>query len=268
MVCSCDSDSVCSDKIIIDGISLALDETLNEAFFREDTIKTLHETFIHNKPFPYLVIDGLFPPKLLRLVHADFARLSWSEWRRYDNSNEVKRASIANPRLGHASEFYFNTIYSSRFVNFLERVSGIPGLVTDPSLSAGGLHDIPPGGKFAMHIDFNLHPVTRLDNRLVFITYLNEDWRSSYGGALELWDLETNAKGAEVTPEFGRSVLFYQSSKSLHGHPKPIEAPNERHRRSVAAYYYSNGRSDGDIVTAHCIPNRSQRRRAKDCRAR
>jgi Rps23 Pro-64 3,4-dihydroxylase Tpa1-like proline 4-hydroxylase len=39
-----------------------------------------------------------------------------------------------------------------------------------------------------MHVDFNQHSVTRLDNRLVFITYLNKNWRSSYGGALELWE--------------------------------------------------------------------------------
>jgi hypothetical protein len=29
-----------------------------------------------------------------------------------------------------------------------------------------------PAGKFAMHIDFNQHFVTKLDARLVFITYL------------------------------------------------------------------------------------------------
>ena len=102
-----------------------------------------------------------------------------------------------------------------------------------------------------MHVDFNQHSVTRLANRLVFITYLNKDWLPSYGGGLELWDVEKNEPVVEILPEFGRSVLFYQSSKSLHGHPKPVAAPNGRPRRSAAAYFYSNGRSDDEDLNFH-----------------
>ncbi len=240
------------DQIIINGVSIRLDEIVDEAFFAPKRIEALREAFASAKPFPHLSIDGLFAPKLLELVLADFDRLNWSDWRRYDSQYEVKRGSAPKTWLGHASQLYFSTIYSGRFVDFLERVAGITGLITDPELFAGGLHDIPTGGKFAMHVDFNQHAVTRLDNRLVFITYLNKDWRSSYGGSLELMNVEGGKESAvEIVPEFGRTALFYQSSKSLHGHPKPVDAPNGRHRRSAAAYYYSNGRPDGDGPEFH-----------------
>ena len=254
-------------QIIISGVSIGLDEIVDEAFFASKRITALHEAFVNAKPFPHLAIDGLFSPKLLELMLADFDRLNWSDWRRYDSQYEVKRGSSWKIWLGHASQLYFNTIYSGRFVDFLERVTGVAGLVTDPELFGGGLHDIPTGGKFAMHIDFNQHAVTRLDNRLVFITYLNKDWQSSYGGGLELVDVEGNEEGAvEIVPEFGRTALFYQSSRSLHGHPKPVNAPNGRHRRSAAAYYYSNGRPDGDSPEFHTtqfakvpdLPNREK----------
>ncbi len=239
------------DQIIINGASLDLDEIVNPEFLAPKRAEALHETFVGAKPFPHIVFEGLFSPRLLEMAYADFDRLKWSDWRRYDNSNEVKRGSVPRTWLGRASQLYFNTIYSGQFVDFIERVSGIQGLVTDPALSAGGLHEIPTGGKFAMHMDFNQHFLTRLDNRLVFITYLNKDWLTSYGGALELWSVEENKCVAEVEPAFGRSVLFYQSSKSLHGHPKPVAAPNGRPRRSAAAYYYSNGRSDGEDTAFH-----------------
>ncbi len=239
------------DRIIINGVSLGLDEIVNPDFLAPKRVEALRESFMNAKPFKHIVVDGLFSPKLLEMVHADFDRLNWSDWRRYDNSNELKRGSAPKTWLGHASQLYFNTIYSGRFVDFIEQVTGIHGLVTDPELFAGGLHDIPTGGKFAMHIDFNQHSVTRLDNRLVFITYLNKDWKPSYGGGLELWDMDEDKFAAEVLPEFGRSILFYQSSKSLHGHPKPVDAPNGRSRRSAAAYFYSNGRSDGDGPDFH-----------------
>ncbi|MGA2638537.1 2OG-Fe(II) oxygenase [Methylocella sp.] len=214
------------NHVTIDGVSLGLDEIVNAEFFAPARVEALRETFVNAKPVPHVVVDGLFAPALLDLVYADFDRLNWSDWRRYDNAKEFKRGSAPKTWLGHASHLYFSTIHSGRFVDFLERVTGIEGLIADPGLSAAGLHDIPTGGKFAMHIDFNQHSVTRLDNRLMFITYLNKNWRSSYGGALELWDMDENKFVAEVVPEFGRSVLYYHSAKSLHGHPKPISEPN------------------------------------------
>ncbi len=54
-----------------------------------------------------------------------------------------------------------------------------------------------------------------------------------------------------MEPFFGRAILIYQSSNSLHGHPKPDDAPNGRTRRSAAAYFYSNGRSDGEETHFH-----------------
>ena len=240
-----------SDQIIIDGAALDLDEIVNREFFAPKRVAALHETFLAAKPFPHIVFEGLFSPRLLEMMYADFDRLNWSDWRRFDNANEYKRGSAAKTRLGTASQLYFNTIYSGWFVDFLERVSGIQGLITDPELYAGGLHEIPTGGKFAMHIDFNQHSITRLANRLVFITYLNKDWSPAYGGGLELKDPEKDEPAVEILPEFGRTILFYQSSKSLHGHPNPVAAPNGRPRRSAAAYLYSNGRADNEDPNFH-----------------
>ena len=66
-------------------------------------------------------------------------------------------------------------------------VTGIDDLIVDPTLFGGGMHAMPSGGRFDLHTDFQQHPRTKLDNRLVLITYLNPDWREDYGGMLELW---------------------------------------------------------------------------------
>jgi Rps23 Pro-64 3,4-dihydroxylase Tpa1-like proline 4-hydroxylase len=239
------------DQVIIGGVALELDALLNSAFFAPKTVESLASAFRTNTPFPHLVFEGLFDPRLLELMHSEFDNLKWSNWRHYDNTNERKRGSLPNTRFGNATQLYFNTIHSGRFVNFLQRITGIASLIPDPELFAGGLHDIPQGGKFALHTDFNQHAVTKLDNRLVFITYLNKDWKASYGGALELWSIEEDKCKAEIEPVFGRSILFYQSSKSLHGHPQPVNAPDGRSRRSAAAYFYSNGRSDDESTSFH-----------------
>ena len=160
---------------------------------------------------------------------------------RYDNRNERKLGTGSEVNFGPATQLYFATIHCRPFVDFLTKVSGISGLIPDPMLVGGGLHEIPPGGKFAVHTDFTNHPITKLSNRLVFITYLNKEWKVSYGGALELWDSENGGNKVEIVPLFGRSILFLQSPKSLHGHPRSVNAPHGRPRRSALAYYYSNG---------------------------
>ena len=239
------------DSVVIGGRTLEFDSILNDAFFTPRKIAELSKRFKHNKPFPHLVFDNLFSPDLLELMLFDFDRLKSNDLLLYNNTNEKKFGTRPFTRLGHASQLYFNTIHSARFVSFLEQITGIEPLIADPGLNNGGLHAIPTGGKFAVHIDFNQHEYTKLDNRLVFITYLNKDWLPSYGGTLELWDIEEEKCEAEVSPIFGRSVLFAHSSKSLHGHPTPVAAPDRRPRRSAAAYFYTHGRSDGENPDFH-----------------
>ena len=239
------------DHIVIDGVAIELEEILNKKVFDLRETEIIGETFRNNSPFPYVIIEDLFNPRLLELIHAEFEDVKWTDWRRYDNPHERKLGTLPNARFGHATQLYFNTIHSAVFVGFLERISGILGLIPDPALESGGLHEIPTGGRLGAHLDFNYHPITRLDNRLVFITYLNPDWDASFGGALELWDATGDQCIVEIQPSFGRSVMFRQSSISMHGHPDPVKAPAGRARRSAAAYFYTNGASDREIAPSH-----------------
>ena len=200
----------------------------------------LRQKFASAKPFSHVVIDQLFQPSFLEQVLNDFS-VGFGDWVHYNTADEVKRGTRPNAKLGAGSQRYFDVIHRGQFLQFLSAVAGIDGLLPDPTLFGGGLHEIPTGGRFSVHTDFNRHPVTGLDNRLVFITYLNKDWQASYGGRLELWDAQSQQCVSEVVPLFGRSILFAHTPNSLHGHPNPVTAPGGRPRRSVAAYFYTNG---------------------------
>jgi Rps23 Pro-64 3,4-dihydroxylase Tpa1-like proline 4-hydroxylase len=208
------------------------------------------DAFANAKPFPHIVFEGLFSETILNGILEEYHDVRGADWLRYDNNNELKRGSRPNTKLGPSAQAYFNAIHSGPFVEFLSHVTGINGLLPDPTLWSGGLHEVPNGGKFAVHIDFNRHPVTLLENRLVFITYLNHGWLPSYGGALELWEPNAEKATSVVQPVFGNSILFYQSPTSWHGHPDAVNTPDGGPRRSVAAYYYTNGRSDHMVEAA------------------
>jgi hypothetical protein len=210
----------------------------------------LRQKFSTAKPFPHVVVDNLFQPAFLEKVLEDFS-VGFGDWVHYNTADEVKRGTRPNAKLGAGSQRYFDVIHRGQFVQFLSAVTGFEGLLPDPSLFGGGLHEIPSGGRFSVHTDFNRHPVTELDNRLVFITYLNKDWQHAYGGRLELWDAQTKQCVSEVVPLFGRSILFAHSPESLHGHPNAVAAPGDRPRRSVAAYFYTNGGPGSEAGESH-----------------
>jgi Rps23 Pro-64 3,4-dihydroxylase Tpa1-like proline 4-hydroxylase len=226
------------DHVTIRGTRIDLDSILNTNILR--AAGRLRDEFARNAPFPHIVIDGLFSAELLQLAHDEFEKVSGVDWDRYDSVDELKRGSNQHVQFGPATQLYFNAIHARSFVQFVARVSGIDGLLPDPLLFAGGMHEIPDGGHFSVHLDFNRHPITGLRNRLVLITYLNKEWQPSYGGALELWNREDDTKAVEVSPHFGRTIIFAQSPNTWHGHPVPVQAPDRRPRRSLAAYYYSN----------------------------
>lgn len=136
-------------------------------------------------------------------------------------------------------------------MEFLEQLTGIQGLVPDPHFIGGGLHQIPRGAKLGIHADFNRYARLKLDRRINALFFLNRDWDPAWGGQLELWDREMKECRRRVDPIFNRLVVFNTTSDSYHGHPDPLACPEHVTRKSIAFYYYSNGRPLRERRIAH-----------------
>jgi Rps23 Pro-64 3,4-dihydroxylase Tpa1-like proline 4-hydroxylase len=137
---------------------------------------------------------------------------------------------------------------SEPFLMFLQKLTGIEEtLMPDPYFVGGGFHEIKPGGYLKIHADFNRHNMTNLDRRINALVYLNEDWDESYGGHFELWDKDMTKCHKKVLPVFNTLAIFSTTDFSYHGHPDPLACPEGRSRKSLALYYYSNGRPQHEI---------------------
>ena len=213
------------------------------AFDRADLsrrVPLLRDEFARAQPFPHIVVDGLVPDDVLDGVLEEFPEPEAAPWQEFDNKTELKLALADTSRMGPVTRNLLAEFNGQAFVEFLESVTGIDGLVPDPHYAGGGLHQIRAGGFLKVHADFNWNARLRLYRRLNALLYLNRDWDSSYGGALELWDREMNGAVRVVPPVFNRMVLFATNDDAFHGHPEPLTCPPERARRSLALYYYSN----------------------------
>ncbi|AMM25309.1 hypothetical protein AX767_13780 [Variovorax sp. PAMC 28711] len=228
------------DFVTIRGVRLQLSELVNRKLFEPEARKKLRDELLAAKPFPHLVVEGIFHPDLLKLVCEEFEQHSGLAWQDVKTRYESFRRSVMGGRLGPASQLYFDVVNSGWFVEWVSSITGAPYLLSDPHLYGGGLHESRTGAAFAIHRDFNRHRATGLQNEMVLITYLNKDWQPEWHAALELWDKNKKACVKRVEPEFGRSIFMLHGPASFHGHPTPSKAPEGRPRRSIAAYYYSS----------------------------
>jgi len=211
----------------------------------------LADSFQHAAPFPHVVVDGLFPEAVLDDVLAEYPEPEDAPWQQFDSPAEVKLALADTEIMGPATRHLLAELNGQVFVEFLERLTGIPALIPDPHYEGGGLHQIRTGGFLKVHADFNRHGTLPLDRRLNVLLYLNRDWPESYGGHLELWDRTMSTCEQRVLPVFNRMVVFATTDFANHGHPDPLTCPPDRARRSMALYYYSNGRPASEVSYTH-----------------
>ena len=210
-----------------------------------------HGQYTEAEPFPHVVIDNLFSEEVLRALIREFPRPGEIDWNQFNNREERKLASTREAQMGEMTRLFLYQLNSSVFIEFLETLTGINGLIPDPHFWGGGLHQIERGGYLKIHADFNKHERLNLDRRLNLLLYLNEDWKQEYGGYLELWDRQMTRSVQRILPVFNRCVIFSTTDYSYHGHPDVLECPVGETRKSLALYYYSNGRPAEDVSGDH-----------------
>jgi len=203
-------------------------------------IPSLARQYRDNPPCPHIYLKDFLEPGVARKMADEFPGLNTDAWTHYKHHNENKlglsKREMFPPILGEAVD----ELNSPEFVAWLSGLVGIPNLLPDPMLEAGGLHQSAQGGFLNVHTDFSMHHYHKNWRRRVnLIVYLNPGWREEWGGALELWDLSMSHCVAKYPPLLNHAVIFTTNEKSLHGFPDPLTCPENNSRKSLALYYYT-----------------------------
>jgi Rps23 Pro-64 3,4-dihydroxylase Tpa1-like proline 4-hydroxylase len=210
----------------------------------------LKKSYINEEPFPNIELKNFFNEEFLNKVLSEFPDLSQKKSENYNNKNEIKFANNDYKNFSPNIKYIFDYLNSEEFILFLQSITSIKEkLIGDQAFNGGGLHEIKRGGLLKIHTDFNRHPSLELDRRLNVLIYLNKDWEESYGGHLQLWDKDMKYCKKKYLPNFNSMVIFGTTDFSNHGHPDPLTCPNDRSRKSLATYYYSDGRPKEEIIS-------------------
>ncbi len=207
------------------------------------------------QPYPNILLERFIEADAVQHLIEEFpspeASVSWRQLSPRSSSGEHwqhnKLGLCSVTEMGPSLRELILEMNSGSFIRFLERLTGITGLLPDPKLQGGGIHQVLPGGVLGVHADFTRHRHYQLDRRVNVLVYLNPDWQDEWGGHLELWDPDMQSCGRRIRPLAGRCVIFNTSDKSFHGHPEVVSCPAGHTRKSIALYYYTRGREDADV---------------------
>lgn len=206
-------------------------------------------------PYPHIVIENFLRPPLIQALlnqyPHDKQNAEWQEgtYKQVGSEQYVQKSKRHLADLMAMPKIYRELIWelhSNYFLKWLSELTGIRHLIPDPGLFGAGIHEISRGGLLKVHSDFATHRHYGLDRRLNFLLYLNEPWEDAWGGHLELWDNELAGPPVKVAPRANTCVIFSTTGTSWHGHPHPLECPPTVTRKSLALYYYTNGRPEGE----------------------
>jgi Rps23 Pro-64 3,4-dihydroxylase Tpa1-like proline 4-hydroxylase len=224
-----------------------LSDVINENYQDAKSMSTQYRKAI---PFPHIVLTNFIKEDILKRVLQEFPNLAKIEDSviQYNNKKEIKLAGQGMKVLSKSALELNTYLQSDLMMNWLNILTGIEEpLIADPYLSGGGYHEIKTGGFLKVHADFNKHPKLNLDRRLNLLIYLNENWKDSWGGALQLFNNNMKAEQT-IFPRFNTAVIFSTTSFTYHGHPDPLKCPEDCSRKSLAYYYFSTGRPKGETL--------------------
>lgn len=240
-------------KELLSESEIVMKELLSDEFLQklEFLAKESAEKYKHNKPFPHIYFDDFLPRDAAEAALRDFPQPKQLVWSEFNNPNEKKLAFDVVEKLPQADRDVLYFLNSRPMLQFLEVLTGIQNVIPDPYYVGGGLHQIKRGGKLGVHADFNYHTKLKLDRRINVLIYLNKDWKEEFGGHFELWDRDMMRAEEKILPIFNRCAIFSTTSFSYHGHPTPLACPPDRTRKSIATYYYSNGRPEEEVAESH-----------------
>lgn len=218
---------------------------------------SLAKRFRSASPFRHVLLKDFLAAPFLESVLRAFPEPVEAEMISEFGDRSLKHTVEDIRALGAPFVAWDALLQSRQFISWLERVTGIGGLIYDPNYVGAGTHNNFHGQSLDMHIDFNRHPLTGWHRRLNLILYLCPEWDSSWGGCLTLqrdpWDRYADQQQQVFPPILNQAVLFETTETSWHGFDALNLPADKAHisRKSLTVYYYSQTRAQSEIAEEH-----------------
>ena len=215
-----------------------------------------------NLPFNHIVMDDFFRDDTIEklLDEVEFIASNPSElWRFVGGGDDYdKHDDQINKKQIYSFENMLPTMQevikylnSKQFLKIVSEITGLKNLSNESeTYTNAAYHQTSKDGRLEIHHDFNdsyINP--NLFRQVNLLVYLNLNWIKEWGGNLELWNKNLTEKTHEIAPMFNRAVIFNITDNAYHGHPEPLNCPDNEARYSMALYYFTEDRPEEENQT-------------------
>lgn len=215
-----------------------------------EKINSLRSDYQNNKPFSHLIVDDFLNEDEYLKAYSDF-NLDRKETIDYVHASQCKRGLTDFNSMGPNIQELIRELSSKKFLEVLEKITGLKNLKFDDSLHGGGLHEVKEGGYLNIHKDFGTHPTNKTwKRRINLLFYFNNEWKEEWNGFLELWENDKSKCAVKIDPKRNRMVMF-DVIGSYHGHPDPLTCPSNVSRKSLALYYFTDEKIEQKTISTY-----------------
>src|SRR5262249_12355100 len=120
-------------------------------------------------------------------------------------------------------------------VEIVKQITGMTGLMADPTLYDGGISAMTRGQFMNPHLDNSRNPDRTSSRRSNLLNYATPNWSARCGGNLEWWDTSVR-QATEIPSLFNRLVIMETNRRSWHS-VNPVQ--HDGVRCCVSNYFFS-----------------------------
>ena len=131
-----------------------------------------------------------------------------------------------------------SALHSREFLTWLSQVCDVQHLLPDPYLVGAGYMKSYKGDSLKIHSDFNWNEQCQTHRALSLILYFTPEWDEAWHGDLQFWDFDKTKKVVSYPPKMGNVVIWKYHKRGFHGHPNPIDCPEDKFRVGFRTFYY------------------------------
>jgi hypothetical protein len=159
------------------------------------------------------------------------------DWEDFDRNNSHMKEYYGESQLINKTRQY---LHSKKCIEWIEKESGIEGLVVDTYGTGEGVSLMIPKDHLDPHIDFDWNERIKLYRAVNLTIYLG----SAIGGEFTVWDEDMKMVTFSKSPKHNSAILFSHSETKAHG-VKPVTSGQ---RYAIRQFYY---RSEAICDNAH-----------------
>lgn len=204
--------------------------------------------YSHGTPVPWLFFDDFLPTDILKTIQKEINKIPSHLWSKFTRAGSMMKECNNLRQVPTIRNLILN-LNSHEFVAWLEKITGIDKIIPDPHLIGSGLMRCYKGDSLKLHTDFNWNEQLHLNRCLSLILYISPTWEDSWGGALEFWNFEKTQCLHRISPKPNRLLLWNYDEKLIHGHPTPLNCPENASRDGIRIFYFQSNATP--ISTPH-----------------